>query len=124
MTGRSKFRALSVLPILAAATVMSESVDAQTADASGTQRYAHVFVSNGAKLKRLGGARSMLHFGFGMEWRHPRGLGVGIEAGPRFEDHKFTHLDDLMLSVDVSYHGRSRSNPSRVVSFLAALAAG
>ena len=82
--------------------MMSESVDAQTADATGTQRYAQVFVSNGAKLKRLGDARSMLHFGFGMEWRHPRGLGVWIKAGPWFEDHKFPRLDDLMLSVNVS----------------------
>ncbi|MEE8147124.1 MAG: hypothetical protein V3T24_05940 [Longimicrobiales bacterium] len=60
----------------------------------------------------------MLHFGFGMEWRHPRGLGLGIEAGPRFEDYNFTRLDDLMLSVDVSYQLRSRSNANKVVPFL------
>jgi hypothetical protein len=118
MTRRSKFRVLSVVLILAAATATYEPAYAQASGANGAQRYAHVFVSNGAKLKRLGGARSILHFGFGIGWRHQRGLELGIEAGPRFEDYKFTRLDDLMLSVDVSYHVRSMSNAKKVVPFL------
>jgi hypothetical protein len=60
----------------------------------------------------------MLHFGFGMEWLHPRGLGLGFEAGPRFEDHDFMRFDDILLSVDANYHPRSRSNPKKVDPFL------
>ena len=108
---------LSVVLIIAAATTSAPAY-AQNSDPNGTQRSAHVFASNGAKLKRLGGARSMLHFGFGMEWFDPRGLGLGFEVGPRFEDYHFTRLDDIMLSVDASYHLRSRSNPRKVDPFV------
>lgn len=111
-------RVLSVVLIMAAATATSEPAFAQISPANGAQRRAHIVVSNGAKLKRLGGARSMLHFGFGMEWLHPRGVGLGFEAGPRFEDYDFGRFDDIMLSVDVSYHPRSRSNPKKVDPFL------
>jgi hypothetical protein len=114
----SMLRAFSVVLMIAAATAASGPVYAQTSGATGAQRRGHVFVSNGAKLKRLGGTRSILHFGFGMEWLGARGLGLGFEAGPRFEDHDFTRLDDIMLSVDVSYHPRSRSSPMKVDPFL------
>ena len=111
MTRMSMLRVLSVILIIVASTAPAEPAYGQTSDANGVQRYAHVFVSNGAKLRRLGGARSVLHFGFGMEWLHPRGLGLGFEAGPRFEDHDFMRFDDILLSVDAHYHPRSRSNP-------------
>ena len=42
-----------------------------------------------------------------------------MEAGPRFEDYKFTRFDDLMLSVDARYHVGSRPNENKVVPFLA-----
>jgi hypothetical protein len=114
-TRMSMLRTLSVILFMAGATVGSEPVHAQDVD---TQRRGHVFVSNGAKLKRLGGDRSMLHFGFGMEWLRAAGLGLGFEAGPRFEDYDFTRLDDIMLSLDVSYHPRSTSSPKKVDPFL------
>ena len=114
-TSMSMLRTLSVILFMAGATVGSEPVHAQDVD---TQRRGHVFVSNGAKLKRFGGDRSMLHFGFGMEWLRASGLGLGFEAGPRFEDYDFTRLDDIMLSLDVSYHPRSTSSPKKVDPFL------
>ena len=94
---------------MATVTAATKPVLAQTPAANGAPRRGHVFVSNGAKLTRLVGARSVLHFGFGMEWLRARGLGLGFEAGPRFEDHDFTRFDDIMLSVDITYHPRSGS---------------
>jgi hypothetical protein len=95
--------------VLIMATAAARPALAQTPGANGALRRGHVFVSNGAKLKRLGGSRSVLHFGFGVEWLRAGGLGLGFEAGPRFEDHDFTRFDDIMLSVDVTYHPRSGS---------------
>lgn len=110
--------ALSGVLLMVAAAATFEPVHAQTSAADGAQLRGHVFVSNGAKLKRIGGTRSMLHPGVGMEWLRARGLGLGFEAGPRFEDHDFTRLDDIMLSVDVSYHPRVRSSSMEVDPFL------
>ena len=87
---------------MATVTAATKPVLAQTPTANGVPRRGHVFVSNGAKLTRLVGARSVLHFGFGMEWLRARGLGLGFEAGPRFEDPDFTRFDDIMLSVDIT----------------------
>ena len=109
---------IRVLGIVAAVTATSEFAYAQAAGESGTRRAAHLFVSNGVKLQRLGGARSVLHVGVGMDWRHQTGLGVGVEAGPRFEDHALTRLDDVMLDVNVSYHARSGSSAGTVVPFV------
>ena len=109
-------RALAVALVMTAATV--EPVYGQASGADGVERRGRLFVSNGAKLKRLGGTRSMLHVGVGMEWLRARGLGLGFEAGPRFEDYDFMRLDDIMLSADVGYHPRSRSNPVRVDPFV------
>jgi|TARA_B100001971_G_scaffold211123_1_gene238214 hypothetical protein len=109
---------LSPVLVSVAAIATPEPAYAQTSGATGVLRYGHVFVSNGAKLRRLGGTRSMLYPGLGFEWRYPRGLGLGFEAGPRFEDHALTRLDDLMVSVDVSYHGRSSPTANAVVPFL------
>ena len=103
---------------MSAVAALVEHAFAQATNASGVQRSAYVFVSNGATVKRLGGSRSVLHPGFGAEWRHPRGLGLGFEAGPRFEDYNFTRLDDLMLSVDVSYHVSSSAGARKTVPFL------
>jgi hypothetical protein len=110
---------LAVVLIVAVVMTASEPVVyAQTPGASGAQRRGQIFVSNGAKLKRAGGTRSMLHFGFGMEWLLPSGLGLGFEAGPRFEDHDFMRLDDIMLSADVSYHPRAKARAMRLDPFL------
>jgi hypothetical protein len=115
-TMMSMLRALLIVLVIAAATGASGPVHAQ--GVTGAQRRGHAFVSNGAKLKRLGGTRGMLHLGFGMEWLRAAGLDLGFEAGPRFEDYDFTRLDDIMLSVDIGYHPRSTSSPKKVDPFL------
>lgn len=103
--------------IVAAATYSGEAA-AQSADAR-VLRTAQVFVSNGAKVRRIGGQRSVLHFGFGLDWLRPNGLGLGLEIGPRFEDHDFSRLDDLMFSIDARYERRSHTAPRKVAPFLA-----
>lgn len=89
-----------------AAASGTEPLQPAPLDDRGTQRTTSVFLSNGAKVDRIGGSRSVLHPGFGMEWLRPSRLGVGFDVGPRFEDHDPTRLDDVMVAAEVSYRIR------------------
>lgn len=101
---------IPVMTLLSAAPA-----SAQSPNDDSIARHAQLFVSNGAKIRRLGGNRGMLHFGFGLEWRLPSRFGISIEAGPRFEDYEFGRFDDVMISVDGSYRFRSASKFTPVV---------
>lgn len=101
-----------------AATVRVEPVQRQSSDNGGTQRAVSVFLSNGAKVGRIGGSRSVLHPGFGMAWQRPNRLGVGFDVGPRFEDHDPTRLDDVMVAVEASYQLRQETGRRALVPFV------
>ena len=94
---------LALATCLAGAIPFVATVAAQSSNDRSVTRHAQVFVSNGAKIRRLGGNRGMLHFGYGLEWRLPRRLALSVEAGPRFEDYKFSRLDDVFISFDGGY---------------------